>query len=105
MEVLHSVMQQEGSKSGTIDKTAGVLVVQVDASVAVSPKFRRTFSAFCYLLVRHLTHSDCSDFTLKVPGDRPELNAVEIGAPYSSLSFGVGYYGNSMEKPKVWPYS
>jgi len=44
---------------------------------------------------------DCFDFTLKVPGSKPELNAVEIAAAYSSLSFGVGYYGNSIEKPKV----
>ncbi|XP_023636942.1 putative threonine aspartase isoform X2 [Capsella rubella] len=70
MKVLRSVMHQEGSKSGTADKTAGILVVQVDASVAV-------------------------------PGNKPELNAVEIAAAYSSLSFGVGYYGNSIEKPKI----
>ncbi|XP_010456261.1 PREDICTED: putative threonine aspartase isoform X1 [Camelina sativa] len=70
MKVLRSVMQQEGSKSGIADKTAGILVVQVDASVAV-------------------------------PGNKPELNAVEIAAAYSSLSFGVGYYGNSIEKPKI----
>ncbi|XP_010419611.1 PREDICTED: putative threonine aspartase isoform X3 [Camelina sativa] len=70
MKVLRSVMQQEGSKGGIADKTAGILVVQVDASVAV-------------------------------PGNKPELNAVEIAAAYSSLSFGVGYYGNSIEKPKI----
>ncbi|XP_010419610.1 PREDICTED: putative threonine aspartase isoform X2 [Camelina sativa] len=64
MKVLRSVMQQEGSKGGIADKTAGILVVQV-------------------------------------PGNKPELNAVEIAAAYSSLSFGVGYYGNSIEKPKI----
>ncbi|CAB80868.1 putative glycosylasparaginase [Arabidopsis thaliana] len=70
MKVLRSVMHQESSKIGTADKTAGILVVQADASVVV-------------------------------PGSKPELNAVEIAAAYSSLSFGVGYYGNSIEKPKV----
>ncbi|KAL1213575.1 putative threonine aspartase [Cardamine amara subsp. amara] len=64
-------MQQEGSKNGTADKTAGVLVVQADAAVAV-------------------------------PEKKPELNAVEIAAAYSSQqSFGVGYYGSSIEKPKM----
>ncbi|KAF8107101.1 hypothetical protein N665_0126s0019 [Sinapis alba] len=70
MKVLRSVMQQESSDSGVTDKTAGILVVQADASVAV-------------------------------PGDRPELNGVEIAAAYSSLSFGIGYYGNSIAKPKI----
>ncbi|KFK30418.1 hypothetical protein AALP_AA7G258400 [Arabis alpina] len=67
MKVLRSVMQQE---SGVADKTAGILVVQADVSVAV-------------------------------PGNTPELNAVEIAAAYSSLSFGVGYYGSSILKPKI----
>ncbi|CAH2069189.1 unnamed protein product [Thlaspi arvense] len=70
VKVLRSVMQQEGSESGIADRTAGILVVQADASVAV-------------------------------PGNRPELKSVEIAAAYSSLSFGIGYYGNSIKKPKV----
>lgn len=48
MKVLRSVMQQEGSKSGVADKTAGILVVQADASAAVSPRIRRTFSVFSH---------------------------------------------------------
>ncbi|XP_024010043.1 putative threonine aspartase isoform X2 [Eutrema salsugineum] len=70
MKVLRSVMQQEGSECGITDKTAGILVVQADASVAV-------------------------------PGSKPELNAIEMAAAYSSLSFGIGYYGNSIKKPKI----
>lgn len=51
MKVLRSVMQQEGSESGVTDKTAGILVVQADASIAVSPRIRRTFLSFFPLLL------------------------------------------------------
>lgn len=42
-------MHQESSKSGTADKTAGILVVQADASVAVSPSSQ--FLAFFWFRI------------------------------------------------------
>ncbi|KVH87947.1 Peptidase T2, asparaginase 2 [Cynara cardunculus var. scolymus] len=35
------------------------------------------------------------------PGSSPQLKAVEIAAGFTTLSFGIGFFSNSMEQPKV----
>ncbi|KAM7472174.1 hypothetical protein LguiA_010357 [Lonicera macranthoides] len=68
-KVLRSVTE-DGSGRQDIDKSAGILFVQVEAPITV-------------------------------PGSLPKLKAVEIAAAYTTLSFGIGYFGNSLERPKA----
>ncbi|XP_051146430.1 putative threonine aspartase isoform X2 [Andrographis paniculata] len=66
-----SSVQEHDRGSNSSEKSAGVLLVQAETSTTAG--------------------TDTS----------PKLNAAEIVAAYTSPSFGIGYFGNSMKQPKV----
>lgn len=90
-KVLRSVLESGQCVS---EKSAGVLLVQADTSPLVRlntwniTKFCRDFVTLVFLF-----HQGC--------GTRAELKGVEIAAAYTASSFGIGYFGSSMERPKV----
>ncbi|KHG19427.1 hypothetical protein F383_08320 [Gossypium arboreum] len=62
----------QDSNQADTDKCAGILIVQADAPIRASS--RKSSKTESY---------------------------IEIAAAYSSLSFGIGYFGSGMERPKV----
>ena len=95
MKVLRSVIL--GGSRNTTEKSAGILLVQADSPMTVS--LPKTFGSVCSIL-------SFIQFIVCVLGSRnsPSLKAIEIAAAFSSLSFGIGYHGSSMKRPKVSPF-
>ncbi|GAB2271677.1 hypothetical protein Dimus_006507 [Dionaea muscipula] len=75
IKVLRSVVRDCDQQRS--DRSAGILSVQADTPPAVQQQQQGP------------------------GGIMPKLKAVEIAAVYSSASFGVGYFGSSMDRPKA----
>lgn len=102
-KVLRGVIREESQSTNVID--AGILLVEAEAPKLVSNSKMKSYTI---LFLTIYSFRFPFSFSLKTslqlrqdPGDLPKLKAVEIVASYTSLSFGIGYFGNNLQRPKV----
>ncbi|KAI8026756.1 putative threonine aspartase [Camellia lanceoleosa] len=80
----------------------GIMVNLCRLNVPEDDCIMDSVGVFCVDTEGHIASGALSGgIALKLPETSPKLKAIEIAAAYNSLSFGMGYFGSYMERPKV----
>ncbi|KAI8028136.1 putative threonine aspartase [Camellia lanceoleosa] len=81
--------------------TVGVICVDTKGHIASGASSRGIALKVAGWFGLCLHEIDQAEARISLPGTSPKLKAIEIAAAYNSLSVGMGYFGSSMERPKV----